>query len=52
MEMEYKIIASGERYEGEFFNGKKSGFGKLLFRDGAMYEGEFKENYIEGTGKY
>jgi hypothetical protein len=31
-------------------NGKKHGKGKLLFEDGAYYDGEFKEDKMNGRG--
>lgn len=39
-------------YEGAFRGGKKNGPGKMTYRDGTVYEGEFKDNAIEGNGKY
>jgi hypothetical protein len=39
-------------YEGGFKNGKKNGFGRMTYRDGTVYEGEFKDNAIDGKGKY
>lgn len=39
-------------YEGGFRNGKKNGFGRMTYRDGTVYEGEFKDNAIDGKGKY
>ncbi|XP_063799146.1 MORN repeat-containing protein 1 isoform X2 [Pseudophryne corroboree] len=38
------------RYEGEWKDGKKHGHGKLLFRDGSYYEGEFMHGEITGNG--
>uniref|UniRef100_A0A8D0VMK6 MORN repeat-containing protein 1 n=2 Tax=Sus scrofa TaxID=9823 RepID=A0A8D0VMK6_PIG len=38
------------RYEGEWKGGKKHGRGKLLFKDGSYYEGEFAEGEITGEG--
>ena len=32
-------MKSGEKYEGEFVEGKKYGFGRLYLMDGALYEG-------------
>lgn len=37
-------------YEGEYHLGKKEGKGKLSWADGSMYNGEFKNNNIEGIG--
>ncbi len=42
--------SEGHRYEGFTVNGKKHGKGKLLFEDGAFYEGEFKHDQINGKG--
>ncbi|XP_069804771.1 MORN repeat-containing protein 1 isoform X2 [Dendropsophus ebraccatus] len=39
------------RYEGEWKDGKKHGHGKLLFRDGSYYEGEFIHGEITGNGQ-
>ncbi|XP_041626541.1 MORN repeat-containing protein 1 isoform X6 [Vulpes lagopus] len=38
------------RYEGEWKGGKKHGWGKLLFKDGSYYEGEFVDGEITGEG--
>ncbi|UJR28322.1 hypothetical protein I4U23_009565 [Adineta vaga] len=38
------------RYEGTWHEGKKHGFGKLLFGDGSYYQGEFVDNEIIGQG--
>ncbi|XP_053061632.1 MORN repeat-containing protein 1 isoform X5 [Acinonyx jubatus] len=38
------------RYEGEWKGGKKHGRGKLLFKDGGYYEGEFTDGEITGEG--
>jgi hypothetical protein len=39
-------------YEGQYWEGKKNGKGKLNFADGSIYEGEFKMNEICGSGIY
>uniref|UniRef100_A0A4X2M9F4 MORN repeat containing 1 n=1 Tax=Vombatus ursinus TaxID=29139 RepID=A0A4X2M9F4_VOMUR len=39
------------RYEGEWKDGKKHGYGKLLFKDGSYYEGEFVDGEIIGRGQ-
>ena len=57
-------FANGDIYEGSFLNGKREGFGKLKFKgnidsfqkpklDSTIYvfEGEFKNNEINGKGK-
>ncbi|CAF4803488.1 unnamed protein product [Rotaria sp. Silwood1] len=38
------------RYEGTWHEGKKHGFGKLIFADGSYYQGEFANNEIMGQG--
>ncbi|XP_061456885.1 MORN repeat-containing protein 1 [Rhineura floridana] len=38
------------QYEGEWKQGKKHGHGKLLFKDGSYYEGEFTDGEIMGNG--
>ncbi|KYO31431.1 MORN repeat-containing protein 1 isoform X1 [Alligator mississippiensis] len=38
------------QYEGEWRQGKKHGHGKLLFKDGSYYEGEFVDGEILGNG--
>ena len=40
------------RYEGNYMNGVKSGVGKLLFPNGDIYEGEFRDNQMHGVGSY
>jgi hypothetical protein len=40
----------GRTYHGQLLGGKKHGWGKLLFADGAYYEGEFKQAEINGRG--
>lgn len=44
------IDSEGHEYEGEMLHGKKHGRGKLLFEDGAFYEGHFEDDQINGTG--
>jgi hypothetical protein len=39
-------------YEGDFFGGMKDGKGKIKWRDGRKYKGEFKENKMSGYGVY
>ncbi|XP_019514003.1 PREDICTED: MORN repeat-containing protein 1 isoform X2 [Hipposideros armiger] len=38
------------RYEGEWRGGKTHGRGKLMFKDGSYYEGEFVDGEIMGEG--
>jgi hypothetical protein len=37
-------------YEGQLFNFKKKGEGKLIFNNGDVYEGFFKNDNFEGKG--
>lgn len=37
-------------YEGQFENNQKSGFGKLITREGNTYEGQFKNDKKNGKG--
>ncbi|XP_012886922.1 PREDICTED: MORN repeat-containing protein 1 [Dipodomys ordii] len=46
----YEYPNSFFRYEGEWKGGKKHGHGKLLFKDGGYYEGEFVDGEITGEG--
>ncbi|XP_075047828.1 MORN repeat-containing protein 1 isoform X2 [Mixophyes fleayi] len=46
----YVYANSFFRYDGEWEDGKKHGHGKLLFRDGSSYEGEFVHGEITGNG--
>ena len=40
-------------YEGNMdINGKKEGKGRITYRNGDKYEGEFKNNLKDGEGKY
>ncbi|KAG9482265.1 hypothetical protein GDO78_011125 [Eleutherodactylus coqui] len=47
----YVYANSFFRYEGEWEDGKKHGHGKLLFRDGSYYEGQFVRGEITGSGQ-
>ncbi len=38
------------RYEGQFRNNKRNGFGRLHLADGQVFEGQFRDNRIQGTG--
>ena len=42
----------GEKYEGEWKNGKYHGQGIMTFPDGSMYEGEFKDGEYNGQGTF
>lgn len=38
----------GSIYEGLYLEGKKNGIGKIVLSNGYSYEGEFKDDQIEG----
>jgi len=40
----------GARYEGFYYDGNKHGKGKFVWADGSIFEGDFKNNVIEGIG--
>ena len=39
-------------FEGQFINGVKQGYGRIIFTNGDYYEGEWKDGVHEGVGKY
>lgn len=39
-----------ERYEGEWFEGQRSGWGRMTYADGSVYEGEFFNDQRCGRG--
>lgn len=41
-----------KEYEGDFFSNKKHGFGILVYRNGDKFFGNFRNDEIEGVGKY
>jgi hypothetical protein len=42
---------NGNKYEGDFNNGKKEGKGIMYFNNGNKYEGDFKNDEMVGNGK-
>ena len=44
--------SNGDKYVGEWKNGKRYGKGKLTWSDGVTYEGEWKNNKMHGKGTY
>ncbi len=43
---------NGNKYVGEFRDGKRHGIGTLFFANGDNYVGEFRENHRHGKGAY
>jgi hypothetical protein len=39
-------------YDGAYVDGKKNGVGKMTFRNGDVYHGEWVDNKMEGEGTY
>lgn len=46
-----QVLDGGAKYEGYKKYGMKNGHGKLFFRDGGFYEGDWKDNKMHGYGK-
>ena len=42
---------NGERYEGEFRDGKKTGRGLFTWPNGERYEGEYRDDKPNGIGQ-
>ena len=47
-----QINQNGSKYVGLFKNGMYDGRGRIIFRNGDYFEGEFKNNKANGFGKY
>jgi len=41
----------GGIYVGDFKDGKRTGFGKMIYKDGSYYEGNWDEGSYHGYGK-
>jgi hypothetical protein len=46
----YKWSNSGDRYEGEYLNGDRHGFGTYFYANGNKYSGEYKNDRPNGRG--
>ena len=46
------VFDNGEKYIGEFKNGKRHGQGKHTYANGDIYVGEFKNDKRSGRGTY
>lgn len=49
--VEKTITEKNGTYTGQRINGKKQGNGKYVWNNGAIYDGEFSDNNINGKGK-
>ena len=43
---------NGDKYLGEWLNGKKSGQGVMIYDNGDLYDGEWFQDLFEGQGTY
>lgn len=44
------VYSSGNRYDGEYRNGKRNGCGTFTFVNGRSYVGQFQEDWFQGQG--
>lgn len=44
------VWSNGDRYEGEWLDGKKYGRGKMTLANGNWYDGEWHDDYADGEG--
>jgi hypothetical protein len=47
-----QLWPDGDVYEGEWFNSKAHGRGRLIHHDGDVYNGEWVEDKAHGKGEY
>ena len=48
-----QLLGNGQIYYGQWIEGTKirQGFGRLIWQDGSLYEGQFKNNKACGMGR-
>ena len=46
-----EIYSLGSKYLGNKLNGLRHGQGRFYYQDGGLYEGEWKQNKMDGYGK-
>lgn len=44
----FRLGIDNSWYEGDYIDGRKEGKGKYVWPDGSYYEGEWRENKING----
>ncbi len=47
-----KVYANGDRYEGDWKDGKRTGRGVIVWGSGNRYEGDFKDGRRTGRGTF
>ena len=50
--MDYELSSNTNRYEGEFKDGNRDGYGRMKYANGGIYEGEWKNDCEHGHGRY
>lgn len=46
----FKLYPGGQAYQGSFRMGLREGRGSVTFTEGAIYEGRFRDDRIDGQG--
>lgn len=46
------VLSNGDKYEGDFSDGKMNGKGMYYFKDGSVYSGQYKANRRQGYGTF
>lgn len=48
----FYYVDEGERYIGQWKQGKKDGVGKYFYANGDCFDGNFKQDLLDGDGVY
>ena len=51
MDFVKKLMKNGDVYDGDWYEGKKDGFGKMTYANGDIYDGEWEDDCQHGNGK-
>ncbi len=46
------VFETGNKYKGEFKDGKRHGEGTFIWKSGAKYKGDWRDDQMSGTGTY